>query len=50
MAANQHEEEKKNNLFQNYSKTFLMEYDDVKSYEPTGMIYSDFTKFEKISV
>lgn len=32
ISANRYEEERRNNLFQNYSKTFLMEYEDVKSY------------------
>jgi hypothetical protein len=27
-----------------------MEYEDVKSYEPTGRIYEDFVQFDKISV
>lgn len=26
-----------------------MEYEDVKAFEPTGLIYDDFVKFEKIA-
>lgn len=49
MAAKKIEEEKKNGMFGNYSKNFLLEYEEIKAHDLTGRLYDDFMQFDKVS-
>ena len=48
VAATKAEEEKKNGIFKNYPKSFLLEYEEIRSYELTRYLFEDYSKYEQI--
>lgn len=36
-------------MFGNYTRSFLLEYEEIKAYDLTSRVYDDFVQFDKVS-